>query len=120
MAIAINPIAGIRNSGFFLRRHRYLNITANKARYAKNPKSPMVTKTSTNILWARSKRVSKPDPLKNCGLKYLENGILKFSGPQPKITLSELSLHPFSPACQAQIRVWTVLLSKEKSVTRRR
>src|SRR3989344_7068537 len=118
--MAINPMAGIRYSGFFLRRHKYLNITANKARYAKNPKSPMVTKTSTNILWARSNSVSEPAPLNNQGLKYLENGMLKFSGPQPKITLSGLSLHPFSPACQAQIRVWTVLLVREKSVTRRR
>ena len=74
-------------------------------RYVRRPTRPMVTVISTNILWARSKRVSEPIPAKNLGLKYFEKGILKFSGPQPRRMVLGLSLQPLSPACQAQKRV---------------
>ena len=103
--MAIKPIAGIRYSDLSFNFHKDLKITTKIERYASKPIRPVVTNVSTNMLWARSKRVSDPGPLKNFGLKYLENGTLKFSGPQPTSIVFGPSLQPFKPACQAQNRV---------------
>src|SRR3990167_4155986 len=68
------------------------------------------------MLWALSNRVSEPRPTKNLGLKYFENGILKFSGPHPRSMVLGFSVQPFNPAPQAQKRVSVVCDLKDRSV----
>src|SRR3989344_766563 len=93
---------------FFTLDQSDLNNDANIPIYAKNPRRPIVIRISINMLWARSKNVSDPGPLKNLGLKFMEKGILKFSGPQPKSIVLGLSSQAFNPASHAQNLVWTV------------